>query len=44
MTIPAEMLCGFYAVIAVAALIATWVQNAASLPQARGFLRTSRSI
>ena len=33
------MLCGFYAVIAVAALIATWVQNAAYFPKGAGFLK-----
>lgn len=38
MTIPRKMLCGFYAVIAVAALIATWVQNAAYFPKGAGFL------
>lgn len=39
MTIPRKMLCGFYAVIAVAALIATWVQNAAYFPKGAGFLK-----
>ena len=39
MTIPRKLLCGFYAVIAVAALIATWVQNAAYFPKGAGFLK-----
>ena len=39
MTISRKMLCGFYAVIAVAALIATWTQNVAYLPKGAGFLK-----
>ena len=39
MTISRKVLCGFYAVIALAALIATWIQNAAYLPKGAGFLK-----
>ena len=39
MTISRKVLCGFYAVIALAALIATWTQNAAYFPKGAGFLK-----